>query len=689
MKGPRSTGGSAFNVPVERLDGVGPERSRLLSKLDINTIGDLLFHFPHRYEDRSRLAPLAQLTPGQLSTCWGKIVRVEELRPRANLSVLKVLLTDGTDQVYACWFNQSYLKRSFKVGTKIIVYGRVSRRQWEKTINVEDYEKLSPAEGAVEGQGIVPVYPLTKGISKKVMRRLINQAIKEYLQKIPDTLPAGIRDYYKLPGTREALRQIHCPNSLQQAERARKSLAYEELLLWQLRLYGERTKGEQRDGIPHVIKGSLTMNYIRQLPFPVTSAQKKVITEIFADMEQTTSMARLLQGDVGSGKTVIAIIALLRAIENGYQGALMVPTEILAEQHYLKVKKEMAQLGVETALLTSSLSKEEKDHVITNLKNGEIKLVIGTHALIQGEVHFADLGLVVIDEQHRFGVTQRAELLTKGLRKPDLLVMTATPIPRTLALTFYGDLDYSVIDQLPPGRQPVVTRYVPEEQREKAYDFIKEQIKQGRQAYIVCPLVEDSDRIEAEAATQLYEELRQGPFASFNLGLVYGRMPSQEKELIMDRFRRGDIHVLVATTVIEVGVDVPNANVILINGCERFGLAQLHQLRGRVGRGSAKSYCLLMGRLKSKEAKARIKAMLTQNDGFALAEEDLKLRGPGDFFGVRQHGMPQFKAADLLRDQQILQLAQKDARRIAGRRDKPEFRQLWELAQHRYAEFSP
>jgi ATP-dependent DNA helicase RecG len=685
----RSTVGSAFDVPVERLEGVGPERGKLLRKLGISTVGDLLFHFPHRYEDRSQLTPLAQLAPGELVTCWGTIAGVEELRPRANLTILKVLLTDGTDQAWAVWFNQAYLKRSFTVGAKLIVYGRVSMRRWEKTITVEDYEKFSSSENTAFSQGIVPVYPLTKGISKKVMRRIMSKAIKEYMAKIPDTLPNVIRDHYKLPATGEALKQIHCPGSIQQAERARKSLAYEELLLWQLRLYGEKTQWEQREGIPHLIKGSLTMNYIRQLPFPLTQAQKRVLTEIFNDMEQSTPMARLLQGDVGSGKTVIAVLSLLRTIENGYQGALMVPTEILAEQHYLKIKEQMAGLGVETALLTSSLTREEKERISANLKNGTIKLIIGTHALIQTQVQFADLGLVVIDEQHRFGVSQRAELLAKGFGKPDLLIMTATPIPRTLALTFYGDLDYSVIDQLPPGRLPVVTRYVPERDRQKAYDFIKELLRQGQQAYVVCPLVEDSDKIEAEAATQLFQELQQGAFASFRLGLVYGRMPSQEKELIMEQFRQGDIHVLVATTVIEVGVDVPNANIILINGCERFGLAQLHQLRGRVGRGSAKSYCLLMGRLKSKEARARIKAMLAQNDGFALAEEDLKLRGPGDFFGVRQHGMPQFKAADLLRDGQILQLAQKDARRIAQRRDKPEFRQLWELAQQRFAEFSP
>jgi ATP-dependent DNA helicase RecG len=681
--------GSAFDVPVERLEGVGPERGKLLRKLGIGTIGDLLFHFPHRYEDRSQLTPLAQLAPGELVTCWGTIVGVDELRPRANLTILKVLLNDGTDQAWAVWFNQAYLKRSFTAGAKLIVYGRVSMGRWEKTITVEDYEKFSSSENIASGQGIVPVYPLTKGISKKIMRRIMSQAIKEYLVKIPDTLPDVIRAHYKLPGTGEALKQIHCPDSIQQAERARKSLAYEELLLWQLRLCGERTQWEQQEGIPHLIKGSLTMNFIRQLPFPLTQAQKRVLTEIFNDMEQNAPMARLLQGDVGSGKTVIAVLALLRTIENGYQGALMVPTEILAEQHYLKIKDQMDRLGVETALLTSSLAREEKERIGVNLKNGAIKLVIGTHALIQAEVQFADLGLVVIDEQHRFGVSQRAELLAKGLGKPDLLIMTATPIPRTLALTFYGDLDYSVIDQLPPGRLPVVTRYVPERDRQKAYEFITELLRQGQQAYVVCPLVEDSDKIEAEAAIELFQELQQGAFASFRLGLVYGRMPSQEKELIMEQFRQGDIHVLVATTVIEVGVDVPNANIILINGCERFGLAQLHQLRGRVGRGSAKSYCLLMGRLKSKEAKARIKAMLAQNDGFALAEEDLKLRGPGDFFGVRQHGMPEFKAADLLRDHQILQLAQKDARRIAQRRDKPEFRQLWELAQQRFAEFSP
>lgn len=680
---------SPFHVPVERLEGVGSERARLLKRLGIDTIGDLLFHFPHRYEDRSQLMSLGHLADGQVGTCWGIVVGVQVLRPRPNLSILKVLLDDGTGQAYALWFNQAYLKSTFSVGSKLLVFGRVSLGPWEKTITVEDFEKLSSAEELTQGPKIVPVYPLTKGLSKRVMRRLAGKAVTDFAHRIPDTLPTLIKDHYKLPGTGEALRQVHCPENIQEAERARKTLAYEELLLWQLRLYGERLKWHQGKGIAHLAKGPLTVRYLRQLPFTLTKAQKKVLLEIYNDMAKDTPMSRLLQGDVGSGKTVIAVLALLRSVENGYQGALMVPTEILAEQHYLKISGQLAELGVKTALLTSNLDREERENIRSGLLQGTIKIVVGTHALIQDEVQFANLGLVVIDEQHRFGVSQRAALVTKGHKKPDLLIMTATPIPRTLALTFYGDLDYSVIDELPPGRLPVVTRYVPEKQRHKAYEFIKGQLERGHQAYIVCPLVEDSEKIEAEAAIAMYNELRKGAFAPFRVGLVYGRMPSQEKERAMEEFRLGHIDVLVATTVVEVGVDVPNANIILINGCERFGLAQLHQLRGRVGRGNTKAFCLLMGRLKSKEAKARIKAMLQQGDGFALAEEDLKLRGPGDFFGVRQHGMPQFKAADLLRDQQILLLAQKDARRIANNRDKPEFARLFELAQQRYADFLP
>lgn len=679
---------SGLNLPINQLEGVGTKRVQLLGRLGINTIKDLLFHFPIRYEDRSRLIPLRDLADGQQGTYWGVVVDIQELRPRPKLSIFKALLDDGTGQAYAVWYNQTYQKRMITVGAKLTVFGRGSIRYLEKTITVSDFEVLAPSE-EIEGQGIVPVYSLTKGLSQRVMRQLIQQALAKYLKEIPDTLPPNIKKYYRLPGKAQALRQIHCPKSISAAERSRKMLAYEELLLWQLALHRDKVSVDKEEGIAHTKTGPLVRRFLAQLPFALTRAQRRVVAEIFHDMEQVTPMARLLQGDVGSGKTVVALLGLLKAIDNGYQGALMVPTEILAEQHYLNVKEYVGTLGINTALATSSLSKESKEDIKKNLRTGHIQLIIGTHALIQDDMEFADLGVAVIDEQHRFGVSQRGKLLAKGRKKPDLLIMTATPIPRTLALTFYGDLDFSVIDELPPGRQPVITRYVPEKNREQAYHFIKEQLRRGKQAYIVCPLVDESDQVQGEAALTLYEELSNGAFREYRVGLVYGKMPAQLKEQVMNQFRRGELDLLVATTVIEVGVDVPNATVILITGCERFGLAQLHQLRGRVGRGHDKSYCLLMGRLNSKEAQGRIRAMLQQTDGFALAEEDLKLRGPGDFFGVRQHGMPQFKAADLLRDQKLLQLAQRDARLIINHQHKPDYKKLLEFVQQQYDEFLP
>ncbi|HHX51233.1 MAG TPA: ATP-dependent DNA helicase RecG, partial [Clostridia bacterium] len=464
---------------------------------------------------------------------------------------------------------------------------------------------------------------------------------------------------------------------------------YEELLLVQLRLLSDKMLVQQKKGIRHEKTGDLVKKYWASLDFSLTSSQKKVVMEIFQDMEQEKIMTRLLQGDVGSGKTVVATFALVKAMDNGFQGVLMAPTEILAEQHFLNLKPNLEPLGIKLGLLTGSLNEEEKKRLRLSLKIGETELVIGTHALLQENIDFANLGLVVIDEQHKFGVAQRALLLEKGKRSPDLLVMTATPIPRTLALTFYGDLDFSVIDELPPGRQPVVTRYVPESKRDQAYAFIKKQLDQGRQIYIVCPLVEDSEKIEGEAALQMAEELQKGYFRSYRIGTVYGKMPPSRKEEVMEDFRRHQLDILVATSVVEVGVDVSNASVMLINGCERFGLAQLHQLRGRIGRGPYQSYCLLMGRPKTREGKRRIKIMTTTDNGFQLAEEDLRLRGPGDFFGVRQHGLPSFKAANLLLDYQLLEFARVEARRIGENATLPQYRDLIRFAQEKLGDFHP
>ncbi len=680
---------SLLKVPVESLKGIGKGRAKFLAKLGIFVIEDLLFYFPLRYEERTKIIPLKELSLHREGSFYGKVIDVVEIRPKARLTILRVLIEDETSGAIAVWFNQPYLKTVFRQGTRLFITGQVDRAYQENVIKVNDYEILNSGEVADDYCGIIPVYSTTAGLSKKVLRKIIQDAAEEYAYAIKDVLPKAIQEHYKIMKTGEAFRQIHIPGSLEQAERARRTLAYEELLLWQLRLQGQRFLKTEKKGISHKITGRLSSEFFSQLPYSLTSAQKKVLREIYLDMENGKPMARLLQGDVGSGKTVIAILSLLKAIDNNSQGVFMVPTEILAEQHYLGLKNQLEKLNIGTALLTGGLAKKEKDKIRENLKNGNIKLVIGTHALLEDEIKFKQLGLVVVDEQHRFGVAQRGRLLEKNTIQPDFLIMTATPIPRTLALAYYGDLDFSVIDELPPGRLPIETKYWPENKRAEVYGFIKRQLDEGRQGYIVCPLVEDSDKIEGEAAIKLFEELKNGFFKSYSLGLIYGGLSGWEKESAMQKFREGSLDLLVATTVIEVGVDVPNASFILINDCQRFGLAQLHQLRGRVGRGKAKSYCFLMGSLRSKETQARVKSMLQYQDGYSLAEEDLKIRGPGDFFGIRQHGMPEFKAARLLIDQKLLQLAQRDARLIYKNKKNKENADLISKAEKKYIEFLP
>lgn len=680
---------SLLKVPVESLKGIGRGRAKFLAKLGIFVIEDLLFHFPLRYEDRTKVIPLGELPFYREGSFWGKVIEVTEIRPKPKLTILRVFIKDDTGSAIAVWFNQPYLKTAFKRGASLFVTGRVERSFQGNIIKVGDYEVLESGEIPRDYYKIIPVYPTTAGLSKKVLQKIIQDAVAEYAVMVRDVLPGVIQEHYNIMKTGRALKQIHGPDSLEQAERARKTLAYEELLLWQLKLQGEKFRKTEKEGFAHKMTGPLSRAFVNQLPYKLTGSQEIVLKEIYADMENKKPMARLLQGDVGSGKTVVAILSLLKAIDNNSQGVFMVPTEILAEQHYLGLKNQLEKLKINAALLIGGLSKKEKDKIKTDLLSGNSKLVIGTHALLEDEIKFKRLGLVVVDEQHRFGVAQRGRLLENNIVQPDLLIMTATPIPRTLALAYYGDLDFSIIDEMPPGRLPVETKYWPESKRTEVYNFIKKQLNEGRQGYIVCPLVEDSEKIAGEAAIKLFEELNSGSFKEYRLGLIYGGLPSSEKESIMGDFRMGRLDLLVATTVIEVGVDVPNASIILINDCQRFGLAQLHQLRGRVGRGEIKSYCFLMGSLRSKETQARVKSMLRYRDGYSLAEEDLKIRGPGDFFGVRQHGMPEFKVARLLTDQKLLQLAQRDASLIYKNKNSPENAKLISRAEKKYAEFLP
>lgn len=659
-----------LDQPVQYLKMVGPQRAKLLAKLGVKTVRDLLLHFPRRYEDRRSLRPLGKLVPGETLTTTGKILSVEEHRPSARLTVIRARLADATGYAWATWFNQDYLKQKLVPGQTIVLSGRVKEFHGSKEIVVQDFELVNGEESLHTGR-IVPFYSLTSGLSQRTLRQIVHRALTDFAAAFPEILPEELRRNYRLPGITESLWDIHFPRDEEALRRARTRLAYEELFVFQLALLARRrTKGENA-GIAHVPDGELSRRFFALLPFTLTRAQEKVLAEIKADMESLRPMARLLQGDVGAGKTVVAAAAMVKAVEGGYQAALMAPTELLAEQHWLSFKKWLAPLGIEVALLTGSLGKKEKDEVLNGVAAGRIQVLVGTHALIQEGVKFQNLGLVVIDEQHRFGVSQRALLQEKGAC-PDVLVMTATPIPRTLALTLYGDLDVSVIDALPPGRRPVATIYLPESRRQEAYAAIRREVAKGGQAYVVCPLVEESEALQAQAAQELAARLAKEVFPDLAVGLLHGRLKREEREKVMEAFRRGEIQVLVATTVVEVGVDVPQATVMVIEGAERFGLAQLHQLRGRVGRSERQAYCYLVGRPRSAEARERLKVLVGCQDGFAVAEADLRLRGPGEFFGTRQHGLPEFRLVDLVRDARLVVLARRDASRyLNGKNELP------------------
>jgi ATP-dependent DNA helicase RecG len=656
-------------TPLQFVKGVGPQRARLLANLGLHTVEDALYYLPTRHEDRSRLTPLQSLRPGEVTTVTGTIRAVSPPprgRPRAPLSVL---LSDGTGFLTCVWFGQAYLERLFQRGQRLIVHGRAQRyRSGPLQMNVKDYEIVEdeaaePADASDEtlhtGR-LVPVYGLTRGLTARPMRRLMKELVDAYVDGLDDPLPEALRTRHRLEPLAGALRAGHFPKTDADHAAARRRLVYDEFLLLQLGLAIRRQRQGRQPGLAMNPPGALARRLLASLPFALTPAQERVWREIRLDMAAPYPMNRLLQGDVGSGKTVVAALAILTAVEAGYQAALMAPTEILAEQHFMTLTGLLEPLGVSVALLTNVVKGKTRERLLERAGAGEIGCVIGTHALVQEGVRFRRLGLAVVDEQHRFGVHQRAILRGKG-ESPDVLVMTATPIPRTLALTLYGDLEVSVIDQLPPGRKPVITRARPGSARGKIYRFLREQVTAGRQVYVVCPLVEESEALDLQAATEMAERLQREVFPDLSIGLLHGRMPFAEKDRVMREFKAGAIHVLVSTTVIEVGIDVPNASVMLVEHAERFGLSQLHQLRGRVGRGPWKSYCILLSGASSEEAKRRLEAMTATNDGFKIAEADLALRGPGDFFGTRQSGLPEFRVADLLRDAPALEAARRDA----------------------------
>ena len=647
--------------PITVLKGIGKQRAADLQKLGIVTVGDLLEHYPYRYEDRTHLKPLKEMQEGDTETVTGILGQVQEVYPRRGLKMLRVPVRCADGNAVLVWFNQNHLKGKLQPGLQIVATGKVGKGT-VRQISVSDFELIEDEEDLRNFQRIVPIYRGTERSSGKQLRKLVEQVFQQEIDGLEEYLPPEELEEYHLLGYRDALYQIHFPEDWQQLNRARHRLVFDEFLELLLGL-GLHSLIEKKEGIAHGQQEVLAGRFFRQLPFALTDAQKKVILEVKKDMESSRAMKRLVQGDVGSGKTMVAVYALLKAVGGGYQAVLMAPTEILAEQHYLNLREKLQALGVEPELLTGSLNRKKREAVYKKLQEGTCRLVVGTHALIQKEVQFANLGVVVIDEQHRFGVRQRLALENKGLA-PDILVMTATPIPRSLALTLYGDMALSVIDELPPGRQAIKTYCIGEHKREGLYRFLREQIVTGFQIYIVCPLVEESEKMDLENATQLADHLAVNVFPDYGVGLLHGKMHPAEKGEIMEQFRAGTLQILVSTTVIEVGVDVPNANVMVIENAERFGLAQLHQLRGRVGRGGEQAYCFLVAEPKTDEGKRRMAVMVKYTDGFVIAEEDFLLRGAGEVLGTRQHGLPDLKIADLVHDVKILEQSRQLAEKI-------------------------
>ncbi|WP_293985924.1 ATP-dependent DNA helicase RecG [uncultured Megasphaera sp.] len=645
---------------IRELKGIGPRKEALFAKLHLVTVTDLLQYFPRDYEDRSHIWPIGQAPCGSgapLLIC-GTVASVQEMRPRRGLSLLKVALSDGTGAAELVWFNQAFKKHQFRVGMTLTAFGKLEWSYGRRQMNSPETE-----EGRAEGNGFVPVYGLTDGLRQNDVRKAVHEALG-MAKDHPEILPGwdGCRQsaFSKLSPL-QAYEAIHFPASMAEKEAARQQLAFEELFDMQLGLLLRRHRQGPRQGIKCGPNGRLLKAFYEHLPFTLTRGQTRAFLDIQADMESEVPMQRLIQGDVGSGKTVVAALALAKIVENGYQGALMAPTGILAAQHYEEFCRLFSGLDVRIALLTGRTSVKERQQLLEELAAGEIDILIGTHALIQEDVHFASLGLVVTDEQHRFGVRQRSALEEKG-KEPHAIFMTATPIPRTLALSLYGDLDVSSIRELPPGRKIVKTYAVGEALRRRVYVFMDKLMAAGQQCYVVCPLVEASEKVDLQAATELYEELRCKVFKKRRCGLVHGRMAAKEKEAVMEAFQKGEIQLLVATSVIEVGVNVPNATVMFIDGAERFGLAQLHQLRGRVGRGSQQAYCILMAKGGSEETQQRLKWMEKIHDGFTLAEKDLLLRGSGQLFGYLQHGLPDLRAADIIHDVPLLAAAREAAR---------------------------
>lgn len=640
---------------IQFIKGVGPNRATLLNKLGIFNLKDLITYFPREHEDRGNIKTIAEVQNGEEALISAfPVGRLNEIRIRKNLTLCKLIVRDETGSMLLTWYNQSYLKNVFKQNQRYKFFGKVLRKYGTPEMQSPVYEQEDSSRNTGK---IIPIYPLTYNLTQNTIRKIIENGLKEIDGKLDETLPDYILEKYNLLDYNDAIKQIHFPDTFEMFNKARKRLVFEELFSMQLALLSLKNNYEiKKPGIKFDKKAKMS-DVIDVLPFKLTKAQLRVLEEIDKDMEKEKPMNRLLQGDVGSGKTVVALIAAYKAVKSGYQAVIMAPTAILATQHLETFHDILKDSGIRCELLISGITKKKKEDILNRLKQGEIDILIGTHAVLEENVVFNKLGLVVTDEQHRFGVRQRSIIVEKG-ENPDVLVMTATPIPRTLALILYGDLDISIIDELPPNRKKIETYAVTKGMSARVNNFIEKNIKEGRQCYVVCPLVEENEEINAKSVMEIYEEYKTKIFPQYRVEYLHGKMKPKEKDSIMEEFKNGNIDILVSTTVIEVGVNVPNSNVMVIENAERFGLAQLHQLRGRVGRGEYQSYCILKYQGNSEIIRERMKVISSTNDGFVISEKDLELRGSGEFFGTRQHGIPEFKIANLFEDINILKLVQ-------------------------------